>query len=197
MRTDNSRPDLGPAPTLSGMTHPGDPSNNPWQTPGTQQPAPGQRPLPQQGYQQGYQQQPQGYQQPGQQPQGQFGPEGTIEFTLQGSAMTSNMLTPQVQIDGFPVPASYGLNRLPVPAGRHTISAYATWIVKYGQASYVVDVQPGQSVPVFYAAPMVQFLKGAMGPTKQKRGGKGFFVGLFAVLLLIVIVIIVIATASS
>jgi hypothetical protein len=167
------------------MTHPGDPSNNPWQTPGAQQQPPGSPPMPQQGYQQG------------RQPHGQFGPEGTIDLTLQGSALTSNMLTPQVQIDGFPVPASYGLNRLPVPAGRHTVSAYATWIVKYGQASYVVDVQPGQSVPVFYAAPMIQFLKGAMGPTKQKRGGKGVFIGIFAVLLLIVIAIIVIAAAGS
>ncbi|MFC6707591.1 hypothetical protein [Flexivirga alba] len=142
--------------------------------------------------QQGYGQQPQGYQQ-----QGQFGPEGTIELTLQGNALTSNMLTPQVQIDGFPVPASYGLNRLPVPAGRHTVSAYATWLVKYGQASYDVDVQPGQSVPVFYAAPMIQFLKGAMGPTKQKRGGKGFFIGLIAVLVLIVILVVVIASIAG
>ena len=170
------------------MTQPGDPSNNPWQTPG----APPQ----------GYQQQPQGYQQPGYQQQGyqqqgRFGPEGTIELTLQGSALTSNMLTPQVQIDGYPVPASYGLNRLPVPAGRHTVSAYATWIVKYGQASYDVDVQPGQSVPVFYAAPMIQFLKGAMGPTKQKRGGKGIFLGFFAILLLIVVAIIVIASVAG
>lgn len=185
------------------MTQPGDPSNDPWQPPGAGQQAPGgmppqQQPGPPQGYQQqGYQQQayqpqPQGYQQPG-----RFGPEGTIELTLQGSALTSNMLTPQVQIDGFPVPASYGLNRLPVPAGRHMVSAYATWIVKYGQASYVVDVQPGQSVPVFYAAPMIQFLKGAMGPTKQKRGGKSFFIVFFAVVLLLVIAVAVIAAAAG
>ncbi|GGB41157.1 hypothetical protein GCM10011492_35060 [Flexivirga endophytica] len=182
------------------MTQPGGPSNNPWQAPnhsgsqpGGGQPLPGQ-PAPQQpfGAPQPYQQQ-QGFPAPGPRHPGNFGPEGYIELTLQGSAMTSNMLTPQVQIDGYPVPASYGLNRLPVPAGRHTVSAYATWIVKYGQASYDVDVQPGQSVPVFYAAPMIQFLKGAMGPTKQKRGGKGFFIGFFALVLLLVILVVVIA----
>lgn len=125
--------------------------------------------------------------------QGSFGPEGTIDFTLQGSVMTSNMLTPKVFIDGHPVPASYGLNRLPVPAGRHTLSAYATWIVKYGEASYDVDVQPGQTVPVFYAAPMVQFMKGRMGPTKQKRPG---LIG-FVVLLVVIIVIVVLAVVAG
>lgn len=52
-------------------------------------------------------------------------------------------------------------------------------------------------MPVFYAAPMVQFVKGKMGPIKQKRGGKGVFLGVFGVLLLIAIVIIVIAAAGS
>lgn len=147
------------------MTHAGDPLNNP--------------------------QQHQAFQ-PGAGPGG-FGPEGTIAFTLQGNVMTSNMLTPKVFIDGFPVPASYGLNRLPVPAGRHTVSAEATWIVKYGQASYDVDVPPGQTVPVFYAAPMVQFLKGRMGPMKQQRPGLWVFV----VLLVIIIAIVVLAVVAG
>lgn len=105
--------------------------------------------------------------------------------------MTSNMITPKVQIDGHPVPASYGSNHLPVPAGRHTISAEATWIVKYGQASYDVEVQPGQTVPVFYAAPMVQFMKGRMGPTKQKRPGASAFVILIAVIVVIVVIAVI------
>lgn len=107
--------------------------------------------------------------------------------------LTSNMLTPKVSIDGFPVPASYGLNRLPVPAGRHIVSAEATWIVKYGQASYEVDVPPGQTVPVFYVAPMVQFMKGRMGPTKQRRPGVWFFI----VLLMVIIAVAVIAVVAG
>lgn len=165
------------------MTHPGDPFSNP------QPPAGGpvgSQPLP-------------GWQQPMGQPQaaplapqqGRFGPEGEIVLTVQGSPMTSNMLTPKVSIDGYPVPASYGINRLPVPAGRHTVSAYATWLVKYGQAAYDVEVQPGQSVPVFYAAPMMQFMKGRMGPVKQKRPG----LWLLLVVILIIVAFVVIPVA--
>ena len=176
------------------MTHTGDPSNNPQPpAPGTSaeghrlpgQGAPAPAPLPQQPPQQ------QGFHR-GAQPGG-FGPEGTIAFTLQGSVLTSNMLTPKVFIDGYPVPASYGLNRLPVPAGRHIVSAEATWIVKYGQASYEVDVPPGQTVPVFYAAPMVQFMKGRMGSTKQQRPG----LWVFLVLILVIIVIVVLAVVAG
>ena len=140
---------------------------------------------------------PQPQQHPGHQPgtpQGGYGPEGTIALTLQGSVLTSNMLTPKVFIDGYPVPASYGLNRLPVPAGRHTVSAEATWIVRYGQASYDVDVPPGQTVPVFYVAPMVQFLKGRMGPEKQKRPGLWAFVLLIVVIVAIVVFVAVVGS---
>jgi hypothetical protein len=164
---------------------------------------PPQAPLPQQpgsGYQQpgpGYGQPGPGYGQPGpayQQPD-QFAPEGAIVLTVQGSPMTSSMLTPKVSIDGYPVPASYGVNRLPLPAGRHTVSAYATWLVKYGQASYDVNVQPGESVSVFYAAPMMQFMKGAMGPTKQKR--RGMWVFLVLILIVIAIVVLVVVAGIS
>lgn len=183
------------------MTHPGDPSNNQWQQPNSQPPVPPQQPHPAQQGQPQFPQQARLPQQPGvpqqpgqpwqQQPggpaYGQAVPPGEIVLTLQGSPLTSNMLTPTASIDGYPVPASYGANRFQVPPGRHTVSAYATWLVKYGQASYDVNVQPGESVSVFYAAPMMQFMKGAMGPTKQQRGGKW----IFAVVILVVIAIVV------
>lgn len=195
------------------MTQPGDASSNssnPWQPPivgGSQpgrgaplpgqgagpypgsQPPPHPQPAPPQfGAPQAYPQQTQGFPPPG---PGNYGAEGYIDLTLQGSAMTSNMLTPKVTIDGHPVPAAYGLNHLPVPAGRHTVSAHATWIVSYGKASYDVEVRPGQSVPVFYAAPLVQFAKGNMGPTKQKRNGKGFFVGVLVLVVVVALAMVV------
>ncbi|RNI20456.1 hypothetical protein [Flexivirga caeni] len=158
------------------MTHPGDPANQPQQPTGT--------PLP--GQWQGAPGQWQGAPPP-QQPRGGAG--GLLLLTLQGSPLTASMLTPKVFIDGFPVGAAYGLNTIPVPPGRHTVRAEATWIVKYGQASYDFDAQPGQQVEVFYASPMIQFMKGRMGPVKQKRPG----VWLLVVILVIVVVIVVVS----
>ncbi|NNG40501.1 hypothetical protein HJ588_14625 [Flexivirga sp. ID2601S] len=192
------------------MTHPGGGQQDPWQAPqgypgqSQHQPQsypgqPGQQP--QQGYpgQPPQQQAPQGY--PGQPhqpapqaypPAGAPGmPSGLIRLTLQGSPLTSNILTPKVQIDGYPVAVSYGVNTIPVPPGPHRVSAHATWIVRYGQASYDVDVAPGQTAEVYYAAPFVQFMKGAMGPTKQRRKGVSVLVALIVVVILLVTLIAV------
>ncbi|WP_265447241.1 hypothetical protein [Flexivirga meconopsidis] len=178
------------------MTYPGGGQQDPWQTPQGGQPR-GYPVQPNQQTPQGYPVQPnqppaQGYPpQPGAgQPQS-YPPSGSpatqsplIRLTVQGSVLTSNMLTPKVQIDGYPVSVSYGLNTIPVPPGTHTVSAHATWIVQYGQASYDVTLAPGQTVDVYYAAPFVQFMKGSMGPTKQPR--KGLWV-LIAVIVLIIV----------
>jgi hypothetical protein len=94
-----------------------------------------------------------------------------VRFHMQGSAATKNVITPTVRINGYPVPAHYGENYLEVHPGRNEISASARWLREYGQAAYVVDVAPGAVVDVWYAAPVSQFHKGAMGPVKQRTPG--------------------------
>ena len=42
---------------------------------------------------------------------------------------------------------------------------------QYGQASFTVDLGPGQSTDVWYTAPLTQFHVGSMGPVKQRRKG--------------------------
>lgn len=139
-----------------------------YQPPGPQSPPPGQP------------------SQPGGQP-AQPGPTGTIALTIQGSVMTSNMIVPTVKINGFPVPTRYGRQDIPVQPGPVHIEAFAQWMRTYGQAAMDFTVQPGQEVPVFYAAPMHQFTTGSMGHEKQKRKGAGAFLGLMGFLLLIVV----------
>jgi hypothetical protein len=128
-------------------------------------------------------------------PSGQFPQQqatGHLRVNLQGSVLTSSMITPTLLINGQPVMASYGPNDYILPAGPYRVSAYGQWMRQYGQAALDVAVYPGQTVDVFYAAPMHQFTTGSMGFTKQPRRGLGLLLGLmggvvFYVLLMLAI----------
>lgn len=98
---------------------------------------------------------------------------GTIRLTIQGSVMTSNMLTPTCRINGHPVPTRYGTQDLTVWPGPNHLELEAQWMRTYGQAAIDVEVAPGQVVEVFYATPLHQFTTGNIGLTKQKRPGMG------------------------
>ncbi|WP_371405797.1 hypothetical protein OHA10_09480 [Kribbella sp. NBC_00662] len=137
-----------------------------------------------------YPQQPPPNFQPQFQPQ-QFqppGPMGMLQLTIQGSALTSNMIPPTVHLNGYPVPVKYGRNDIPVPAGPLHVDIHSQWIRVYGQAALDCTVQPNQAVPVFYASPFHQFTSGSIGHSKVKRKGLGVLlgmaVGIFAVIVL-------------
>lgn len=127
-----------------------------------------------------------------QSPAGQPGPGGVIDFTVQGSVLTNNMVAPTVTINGHRVNVPTGGNApIPAPPGRHHIEVYSQWLRRYGQAAITVDVQPGQRVPVFYAAPFHQFSgKGAIGLEPQKRPGLGGLLAIIGVFLLIIVLIV-------
>ncbi|HET6740515.1 MAG TPA: hypothetical protein VFH76_16330 [Kribbella sp.] len=134
--------------------------------------------------------QPQG---PQFQPQQQYpapGPMGLLQLTVQGSAMTSNMIPPTVHLNGYSVPVKYGRNDIPVPAGPLHIDIHAQWILTYGKAALDCTVQPNQAVPVFYASPYHQFSSGSIGHSPVKRKGIG---GLF-VLVAVVVAVVLLAT---
>lgn len=164
-----------------------------------------QQPYGQQTYQQPYQQTyghlppytqpPVGY--PAAQTAG--APVGTahLRVHLQGSVLTSSMITPTLLLNNQQVRASYGANDYHLPAGQYHVSAYAQWMRQYGQAAVDLVLAPGQVVDVFYAAPMHQFTTGSMGFTKQRRKGVGLVVGLFAVLALMILAPIVVGLAYS
>jgi hypothetical protein len=120
-------------------------------------------------------------------PSGQFPQQqatGHLRVNLQGSVLTSSMITPTLLINGQPVKASYGPNDYILPAGPYRVSAYGQWMRQYGQAALDVAVYPGQTLEVFYASPLNQFITGSMGFTRQKRKGRALFVGLIAVLMI-------------
>ena len=103
--------------------------------------------------------------------------------------MTSSMITPAVTINGYRVPAQYGENVIPVHAGPNRIEVSCQWLLRFGEASLDTMVPEGGQVMAYYAAPMHQFSRGALGFEKQKRPGSIAFAVAMAGILLIVIAI--------
>jgi hypothetical protein len=122
-----------------------------------------------------------------------------LKFTVQGNALTSNMVPPTVTIDGHPAPAPSmgGSVSIPIPPGPHHIEVYSQWLRKYGQASLAVNVQPNTELEVFYAPPFHQFSKGAMGFTPQKRAGVGILIGILAVVVVIILLAVIAGVLSG
>lgn len=118
---------------------------------------------------------------------------GWLQLTLQGSVLTSNAIPPKVRLNGYPVATSYGLNTIPLPAGRWHLDVHCQWMREYGQAALDFDLAPGQQVPVIYAGPLHQFTTGNIGFEKQPRKGMGCFLVMLAVLLVVVALIVVAA----
>ena len=121
----------------------------------------------------------------------------TVALTIQGSIMTSNMITPTVKINGNWINTQYGLQNIPVPAGRVDVEAYAQWLRTYGQAWLHFTAEPGQVVPVFYAAPMHQFTTGSIGHEEQKRKGMGAFVAILCVVFGFILLMILLGAIGA
>jgi hypothetical protein len=116
--------------------------------------------------------------------------QGIVRLTLQGNMFTTSMVTPTVRINGYPMPASYGTQDIPVWAGPTRVDIETQWTRTYGQAGLAFDVAPGQVVDVFYAAPYHVFAKGAIGHTKQRRAGLApLLIGLAVFIVFVALVI--------
>ena len=84
-----------------------------------------------------------------QQPQN-LPPSAWIDLTIQGNVMTSNMITPDVWVNGYRIPTVYGYQQIPMSPGPVHIEAHAQWVRRYGQARLDFPLRPGERVPVFY-----------------------------------------------
>lgn len=182
-----------PQPGQPGPSDPSQPSGQPYGQPDQSY---GQ---PNQPYAQypGPQGQPGPQDPPPQDPPVPQGPMGTVALTIQGSVMTSNMITPSIKINGHQIPTRYGLQQIPVPAGPVHVEGYAQWMRTYGQAALDFTMQAGQTVPVFYAAPMHQFTTGSIGHEQQKRKGVGAMIAIIIGIVLFVALLFGIGAALA
>ena len=118
-------------------------------------------------------------------------PMGWLRLTLQGSALTSSMITPAVAVNGWRVPSHYGENVIPVYAGPNRIEVSCQWLMKFGEATLEAQVPAGGQVSAFYAAPWHQFSRGAIGYEKQKRPGAFGFAVMMAAIVLVAVALFV------
>ncbi|SDD61150.1 hypothetical protein [Auraticoccus monumenti] len=116
------------------------------------------------------------------------GQGAVIRFTVQGSVLTNTMVAPTVTINGHRVHVpTGGTAPIPAPPGRHHIQVVSQWLRQYGKADLTVDLQPGQQVDVFYAAPLHQFApRGAIGFTPQKKAGLWMLIGIVVGVVLVI-----------
>lgn len=121
---------------------------------------------------------------------------GELNLHVQGNALVS-WVTPKLFIDGYPVPVKYGENRVPVVEGSHVVHGHTNWMWQYGNADLPVQVTRGQSTDVWYAAPLLTFMKGAIGPTKQRAPGLAALLAVCGGLVVLVVLVILVAALGS
>lgn len=98
-------------------------------------------------------------------------PPAFVDLTVQGSPFSSSIIPPTITINGWRVQPAYGRRVLPVAPGHVRVDAEAQWWRTYGEATLTFTAAPGQTVPVFYAAPMTVFTGGSLGHVPQRRRG--------------------------
>ncbi len=99
----------------------------------------------------------------------------TIEVTISHMAgsVAQEAATPIIEIDGQAHSGVWGVNRLTVPPGTHTLTAHHRWLVfpKAYKSSTTVDVAAGAVVRLEWKTGAAAFGKGTW--TVQQGGGAG------------------------
>ena len=88
------------------------------------------------------------------------------------------LFKPQVTINGQPGPVlTWGKNPVDLPPGQYQIVVHVNYLWKIGYATAVIPVGAGQQLDVFYRAPAIVFVDGAIGPGPQETPGLGLTIG--------------------
>lgn len=100
---------------------------------------------------------------------------GILELQCLGSLgswapLTLNIfVNPKVEIDGQRVNAKWGMNRFPLPPGRHFVDVAYPWIVqpRCNRATIEIDVEHQRNVLVRYRTNFLTFLPGRIAIIDQ------------------------------
>ncbi|GIF17235.1 hypothetical protein [Actinoplanes teichomyceticus] len=98
----------------------------------------------------------------------------TIAVTMRYAplAFPLGRFTPVLQIDGRAVPASWGRVTTPVALGEHHVHVHVPYSpARFGAAEATVVALPDHTAELEYRAPLLAFLRGALGPPPQRYPG--------------------------
>ncbi|GIF09230.1 hypothetical protein [Actinoplanes siamensis] len=109
----------------------------------------------------------------------------TIAVTLRYApiAFLLRLFTPVLEVDGRAVPAAWGRVTTPVALGEHHVHVYVPYLFpsRIGAADTTVVALPGRVAELEYRAPLLAFLRGALGPPPQRYPGLALTVALLTV----------------
>lgn len=116
---------------------------------------------------------------------------GAIAVTLKYNplAFILGLFKPKVLINGQEAATGWGRKVLPVPPGQYHLHVHVPYLLppQVGPADLGVNVHPGQTVELEYRAPMINFMKGALGTPPQKYPGMTASIILLAVMLVFIL----------
>ncbi|MFC7529819.1 hypothetical protein [Actinoplanes sp. GCM10030250] len=115
------------------------------------------------------------------------GDGSTIAVTLKYAplAFLLGLYTPVLEVDGQPVPASWGRVVTSVTLGPHHVHVHVPYLMpsRIGVAETDVVAVPGRTVELEYRAPLLSFMAGAIGSPPQR------YPGLAAAVILLVVTV--------
>lgn len=106
-----------------------------------------------------------------------------MELAAPGYRPPLGLSQPEVQIDGYPVPAHWGQNPVRVPVGTRAVTVCTRNPLNFIQPQFAraairVEVGPGQQIPLYYSLPFFAHMGGAIGFERQHRPGRSAFLWL-------------------
>lgn len=138
-----------------------------------------------------YEQQPPSMQQPAfpPPPDGAGGSAIAVTLKYHPLAFLLGLFKPQTQLNGHLAANAWGRQVLAVPPGQYHLHVHVPYLLppQLGPADLAVNVYPGQTVELEYRAPMVAFMKGALGAPPQKYPGMPVMIVLMVIMLIFVI----------
>ncbi|MEU4426328.1 hypothetical protein AB0F81_37375 [Actinoplanes sp. NPDC024001] len=96
----------------------------------------------------------------------------TMKYSWLGFLL--GLFTPVLEIDGQPVPAGWRRPIVaPVAPGQHHVHVHVPYLMprRIGKADLIVTAAPGQTVELEYRAPLIVYMRGALGAGPQKYPG--------------------------
>ncbi|WP_256673867.1 hypothetical protein [Nocardia cyriacigeorgica] len=99
----------------------------------------------------------------------------TVDASYTPMAFMLAITKPKIFVNGQQVPGTrWGANHIPVGPGQHQVKVSTPWLFDMGPATTVAPVAEGQAARLYYRAPALIFLNGAIGPVPQKTPGMVF-----------------------
>ena len=122
---------------------------------------------------------------------------GRLVFDTSRSAWSPHLARHDVRVtlDGMPLRVPWGRTTVELPAGRHRVQVQVDSRRGWGLVTDAVPVAAGAEVEVFYRAPALPQVAGALGPQRQLTPGLFALLGGGAVALAVALAVVVAALA--